>query len=104
MARRTPTQAVRERRKRAMQPLRDVLRRDERSGSWLARELRRRGFGVSQPSLSNYLNGQTRIAESVLQAACILACGNNAMAGDLLRDKILTTAGDTALLLQGAKE
>ena len=100
MARGTPARDVLRARKRAMQPLKDVLRREGRSQAWLVRELRRRGFATSQQSFSNYLNGYGRITAAMLEAACIIACGNATM-GDLLRDGILTAAGDAALLIQG---
>lgn len=101
MPRGKPAAGVLAARKRAMGRLKETLTREGRSQAWLVRELKRRGFTTSQQSLSNYIGGYARISRAMLDAACVLACGNNGHMGEMLRDGILASIGDEALLLQG---
>ena len=104
MPRGIPAKGVMEARRRAMGLLKDTLVREGRSQAWLVRELGRRGFSTSQQSMSNYVNGYSRITRPMLGAACILACGNNGHMGEMLRDNILSAAGDESLLIQGKRQ
>lgn len=101
MPRGIPAPDVLAARRAAMGQLKATLRREGRSQAWLVRELGRRGFATSPQSMSNYVNGYSRIAAATLDAACILA-GGGMTTGDLLRADILAAVGDVSLLLQDA--
>lgn len=90
---------VLEARRRAMGKLKAAL--DGRPQTWLVQELGKRGFATSKQNVSHYFNGYVRISRAMLDAACVLACGNNGHMGEMLRDGILASIGDEALLIQG---
>src|SRR5690349_4036299 len=94
-----PVKEALQKRKRAMQPLKDRLAHEGRAQTWLVHQLQNRGFRVTQQSWSNYANGHSRIAQPMLVAACIIATGDIA-AADQLCTEILAALEDRTLLLQ----